>query len=266
MDTFPFFTKYFAAGNLTATLIEFGLKALSAIVVLLIGMVLIRLVISILRSTVKRTVRDHTVRSYIQSAARILLWIILAITLLGIFGVETTALAALLGAAGLAIGLALQGSLSNFAAGVMLLLFRPFKAGDQVEVTNVTGTVIEIGLFSTIIDTPENVRAFVPNGSIFAGVIKNRSINEHLRVEIKITVDASTDITKTQQVIHRVLAANELVLDVPQSEMQIVEDPAAGLTIAVRPFTKLRNVESVRTMLSKEIREELRNANIPVVK
>jgi small conductance mechanosensitive channel len=265
-STLSSLAKYFTAANLTTTLVRFGWKVLSAIIVLLIGLILIRIVTSLVRSTLKRTVRDTTVRSYTQSAAQIILWVILVIILLGVFGIETTALAALLGAATLAIGLALQGSLSNFAAGFMLLLFRPFKAGDEVEVSNVTGRVIEIGIFSTIIDTAENVRAFVPNGAIFTGVIKNRSVNAYLRIEVKITVPNSTDITRVQQIIHRLLAANELVLEVPNPEIQIVEDPSLGVTIAVRPFTKLRNVEAVRTTVSKAIREELRNAGIDVVK
>jgi small conductance mechanosensitive channel len=265
-STITSLTKYFAAANLTTTLIKFGWKALSALLVLAIGVVLIKAIISVVRSALKRTVRDATVRNYTQSATRIILWIILVIILLGVFGIETTALAALLAAATLAIGLALQGSLSNFAAGFMLLLFRPFKAGDEVEVSNVTGTVIEIGIFSTIIDTAENIRAFVPNGAIFTGVIKNRSVNEYLRVEVKITVAPSTDITRAQQIIHRLLSNNDLVLDVPHPELQIIEDPALGITIAVRPFTKLRNVEAVRTTVSKAIREELRSAEIEVVK
>jgi small conductance mechanosensitive channel len=265
-STFTSIAKFFTAANLSTTLARFGWKVLSAVLVLLIGMVLVRVVMSLIRTALKRTVHDATVRSYTQSATRIVLWIILLIMLLGVFGIETTALAALLGAATLAIGLALQGSLSNFAAGFMLMLFRPFKAGDEVEVVNVTGTVIEIGIFSTIIDTAENVRAFVPNGSIFTGVIKNRSINEYLRVEVKITVDANTDITRAQQIIHRLLADNDMVLEVPHPDLQIVEDPAAGITIAVRPYAKLRNAEAVRTTVSKSIREELRAAGIAVVK
>jgi small conductance mechanosensitive channel len=259
-------TKYFTAANLSSTLVRFGWKAVSAVLVLAIGMILVKAIMTVVRSTMKRTVHDTTVRSYTQSATRIILWIMLVITLLGVFGIETTALAALLGAATLAIGLALQGSLSNFAAGFMLMLFRPFKAGDEVEVANVTGSVIEIGIFSTIIDTLENVRAFVPNSAIFSGVIKNRSINEFLRVEMKITVASDTDITKAQQIILRLLAANDLVLDIPHPEIQIVEDPSLGLTIAVRPFSKLRNVEAVRTTVSKTIREELRSAGITIVK
>lgn len=265
-STLTSLTKYFTAVNLSNTLARFGWRVLSALLVLIIGMVLIRVIMSLFRSTLKRTVRDTTVRSYAQSAARIVLWIMLVIIILSVFGIETTTLAAMIGAAGLAIGLALQGSLSNFAAGIMLLLFRPFRAGDEVDVLTVTGKVIEIGIFSTIIDTPENVRAFVPNSSIFTGVIKNRSINDYLRTEVKVTVALDTDIGRVQQIIHRVVATNELVLQIPPAEIHIVDDPAVGITVATRVHAKFRTVDAVRTGLSKSIREELRAAEIVVVK
>ncbi|MEP7218372.1 MAG: mechanosensitive ion channel family protein, partial [Bacteroidota bacterium] len=130
----------------------------------------------------------------------------------------------------------------------------------------VTGTVIEIGIFSTIIDTPDNVRAFIPNGMIFSGVIKNRSVNEYLRVEVKLTIAPNSDITKTQQIIHRVLAGNDLILDVPRPDVHVVEDPAAGITIAIRPYAKLKNADAVRTTVNKTVREELRAAGTEVMK
>ncbi|MEO5931252.1 MAG: mechanosensitive ion channel domain-containing protein, partial [Candidatus Kapaibacterium sp.] len=139
-STLQSLTKYLTAQNLMTTIITFGWRMLSALIVLAIGMIIIRLLSSITRSTLKRTVRDTTVRRYTLSALKILLWIILIIILLSVFGIETTSLAAILAAAGLAIGLALQGSLSNLAAGFMLLLFRPFKAGEEIEVATVTGT------------------------------------------------------------------------------------------------------------------------------
>ncbi len=259
-------TKYFTAQNLTTTLIAFGWKVLSAVLVLIIGIMLIKMVSSLLRGALKRTVQDSTVRYYVMSATKILLWVVLVLILLGVFGIQTTSLVAILGAAGLAIGLALQGSLSNFAAGFMLLIFRPFKAGDVVEVSGVTGTVIEIGIFTTIVDTVENVRAFVPNSAIFSGVIKNRSINEYLRLEIKITLEKGSDISRAQQVIHRSLGSNDLIMDVPRPEVQVIEDPAEGITIAIRPYSRLRNSESVRSTVSKEVREELQKANIQVLK
>ena len=265
-STLTSFTRYFTAQNLTTTLTSFGWKVLSAVLVLMIGIMIIKMVHSLLRATLRRTVHDSTVRHYTLSATRILLWVILIVTLFSVFGIETTSFIAILGAAGLAIGLALQGSLANFAAGFMLLLFRPFKTGDMIEVAGVTGSVIEIGIFSTIVDTPEHVRAFVPNGMILTGVIRNRSLNEYLRLEIKITVDQESDITRTQQILQRLMAGNDTILEAPRPEVQVVEDPADGITIAIRPYTKLHHAESVQTMISKAAREELRTAGIQVLR
>jgi len=265
-STLTSLSAYLTAQNFTTALVSFGWKLLSAVVVLLMGLVLIKMVTSLLRSALRRTVHDTTIRYYTLSATKILLWVVLILILLGIFGIQTTSLVAILGAAGLAVGLALQGSLSNFAAGFMLMIFRPFKAGDEIEVAGVSGTVIEIGIFSTIVDTPEHVRAFIPNGTIFSGVIRNKSLNEYLRLEIKISVDKDTDITRTQQIIQRLLAGNDMILEVPRPEVQVVENPAEGIMIAVRPYVKLRYADSVLTVVSKEVREELRAAGIMVLR
>jgi small conductance mechanosensitive channel len=192
------------------------------------------------------------------------LWVILFMILLGIFGLDTTGIIALLGAAGLAIGLALQGTLSNFASGIMLLIFRPFKAGDSIEVAGVNGTAIEIGIFTSIVDMPDNVRAYVPNSMIFSGVIKNRSVNEYLRLDMQITLPGNADVGRAQQVIQRLLMGNELVLEVPRPEVQVIESDSPGVTIGIRPFAKLRNAEAVRTTIMRDVRTELQNAGIEV--
>jgi small conductance mechanosensitive channel len=196
----------------------------------------------------------------------VLLWVILVVVLLGVFGIDTGGFIAVLATAGLAIGLALQGTLSNFAAGFMLMFFRPFKAGDAIEVAGVSGTAIEIGIFTTIVDMPDNVRAFVPNGMIFNGVIKNRSLNDYLRLEMKITITGDSDITRAQQVIQRLLGQNELVLEVPRPEVQVLEDDSPGVTIGVRPYAKLRNADAVRTTVMRDLRAELQRAGIDVVR
>jgi small conductance mechanosensitive channel len=245
---------------------EFGWKVLGAVAVLIVGILLIKLVLSVVRSTTKRAVPDLTVRRYFLSATQIILWVVLVLILLGVFGIETTSLITILGAAGLAIGLALQGTLSNFAAGFMLMLFRPFKAGDAIEVAGVSGTAIEIGIFTTIVDMPDNVRAFVPNSMIFSNVIKNRTLNEYLRVEMKVTIAGDSDITKAQQVVQRLLNTNELVLEIPRPEVRVLEHDSPGVTIGIWPYALLRNAEAVRTTVMRDVRSELQRAGIEVVK
>ena len=252
--------------RLARYVIDFGWKLLGAAVVLVLGVLLIRLVISMVRTTTRRTVPDLTVRQYIVSGTQILLWVILILILLGTFGLNTGGLLAVLGTAGLAIGLALQGTLSNFAAGFMLMFFRPFKAGDEIEVANVTGTAIEIGIFTTIVDMQDNVRAFIPNSMIFSGIIKNRSLNEYIRLEMKVTIAGDSDITRAQQVVQRLLSQNELVLEVPRPEVQVLEDDSPGVTIGIRPCARLRNADAVRTTVIRDVLAELQRAGIDVLR
>ncbi|MBS1912366.1 MAG: mechanosensitive ion channel family protein [Bacteroidetes bacterium] len=265
-STLTTLAHYFTPSSLAATSIRLGWKALSAALVLLIGLIVIRIVMSILRSALKRTVSDVTVRIYSENATRIVLWVVLLVMILGVFGIETTALAALLGAAGLAIGLALQGSLSNFAAGFMLLIFRPFKAGDVVEVAGVSGKVIEIDIFSTIIDTPENIRTFVPNGAIFNGVIRNRSANEYVRTELRVSVETGSDMQRVLQIVRRTLESNDLVAATPRPDVHIVDDPGAGITVAMRPYVRLEYMDAMKTAVAAAVREALRAAEINVLR
>lgn len=272
-STLTWLQRHFSPDNLAAASLSLGWKVLSAIIVLLVGMIMMRLAMVALRGVVKRTVKEPTVRMYSINATRILLWTLLLIVVMSVFGIETTALAALFGAAGLAIGLALQGTLSNFASGFMLLLFRPFRAGDTIEVAGVTGKVMEIGIFSTIIDTPDNIRAFVPNGAIFTGVIKNRSSNESIRAEIRITVDVHADIPLVQKLIHEVIDRHAEALGTSKADVHVIDDYAAGtpaappgITLSIRPNTAVGNVEVVRTTLSIAIREELRTAGVTIVR
>ncbi len=265
-STFSWKLSHFALDSITSTMVGLGLKVLSALLVTALGILVIRVLQSVVRRTVHGTVRDVTVRMYVENTSRVVLWVLLLITVLGVFGIQTTALAAVLGAAGLAIGLALQGALSNVAAGFMLLVFRPFRAGDMVDVGGVSGRVVELGIFSTIIDAPDNVRAFVPNGAIFAGVIKNRSANGYLRVDVKVTVEAGADLPKVLELLNAAMLSNELVLATPPPDVQILEDPAAGITIAMRPYARVEHLDRVRTTLSRTVREELRAAGIPFVR
>lgn len=269
-STFSWRLNHFAIDSLMSTVVGLGLKVLSAAIVTVLGVLLIKVLLSLVRKTARRAVHDVTVRMYVENTARVLLWVLLLITVLGVFGIQTTALAAVLGAAGLAIGLALQGALSNVAAGFMLLVFRPFRAGDFVEVGGATGRVVELGIFSTIIDAADNVRAFVPNGAIFAGVIKNRSANAYLRVEIRVTVEVGADLPGVVELLRGVMLRNELVLAEPAPDVQVVEDSSngivPGITVAMRPYARVENVDRVRTSLGQSVREALSAAGVVLVR
>ena len=268
MDTTESIVRYYVSDpqRLGDLLMAGAVRLAAAIVVLVIGMIAIRLITAGIRRVLTRAIEDPTVRSYTLSIAKIFLWVILAVTLLSVFGIETTSVVAIVGAAGLAIGLALQGSLSNFAAGFMLMIFRPFRAGDEVEFAGVAGTVIEIGIFSTTVDLPEHVRAFVPNSMIFSGVIKNKSIKEYMRVDMKVTLADDTDVERAIAVVRAALRKNEHVIDIPRPEVKLIEDEASGITIGVQPYALPTSEIEVRDSVPMQVRSALQSAGIEVLK
>src|SRR5262249_55624373 len=169
--------------TVTTMLTALGLKVLGAIVIWIVGRWLIALALRLIGGPLTRQKIDPTLARYIQSATAVLLNIVLVVAILGFFGVETTSFAALLAAAGVAIGMAWSGMLANFAGGVFLVILQPFKVGDFVTAGGVTGTVEEIGLFVTTIDTLDNVRTIVGNNKIFSDTIQNFSANAYRRGE-----------------------------------------------------------------------------------
>lgn len=163
--------------------IDIGGKILGAIIVWVVGRYLIGLALKLIGASLKKQSLDATLIRYVSSASAVLLNVVLGIAVLGIFGVETTSFAAVLAAAGVAIGMAWSGLLSNFAAGIFMIVLRPFRVGDYVIIGGVEGTVLEIGLFVTALNTPDSVRTYLGNGVVFGGTIKNYSTNPFRRVE-----------------------------------------------------------------------------------
>lgn len=217
-------------------MISFGFKLLGAIAIWIIGRMLINMALRGVERATQRTVTDETLRSYLSSSLRIVLNIALIVALLGFFGVETTTFAALLAAGGVAIGMAWSGLLANFASGVFLLVLRPFQRGDFIEGGGVTGTVEEIGLFVTTIHTPDNIRTFVGNDSIFKGTIRNYSANPHRRVELTAQLAHDVDHRDAIERLEAALAKIPNVLDDPAPEVVILEFNLAGPVLGVRPF------------------------------
>jgi small conductance mechanosensitive channel len=179
---------------------------------------------------------DPTLIRYINNTLAALLNIVLAVAILGFFGVETTSFAALLAAAGVAIGMAWSGLLSNFAAGVFLIILQPFKVGDFVTVGGITGTVEEVGLFVTSINTPDNIRTIIGNGKVFAEVIQNYSTNAYRRVELQAQLSHSVDPHQAIAILKAGLAQIPNVLTDPAPSVEILTFTLAGPVLAVRPF------------------------------
>ncbi len=245
-------------------LTQWGLKVLGAIVVLLIG----RMIASGLRRTVHKALAarevDATLVPFLSKLVYYLTLAVVVIAVLSLFGIQTTSLVAMLGAAGLAIGLALQGTLSHLAAGVMLLIFRPFKVGDVVEVGGTTGKVDEIGVFSTTLTTPDNVKITVPNSNVYGATIKNYNGYDTRRVDMVIGIAYGDDIGKAIQVIEEVLGADERILADPTPQVAVSELADSSVNLVVRPWCKAEDYWGVKFDLNRQIKEALEAAGCSI--
>jgi small conductance mechanosensitive channel len=217
-------------------LIALGIKILEALALWIVGRWLIGFSIRLIGRVMTRQKLDPTLIRYINNTVAAILNIVLVVAILGFFGVETTSFAALLAAAGVAIGMAWSGLLSNFAAGVFLIILQPFKVGDFVVAGGVTGTVEEVGLFVTSINTLDNIRNIVGNGKIFGDVIQNFSTNAFRRVELTAQLSHGADPHQAIAVLKVGLKKIPNVLADPAPSVEILNFNLAGPMLAVRPF------------------------------
>ena len=250
--------------TVTAILISVGLKILGAIALWMVGRWLIGLGLRLLDSALRKQKIDPTLIRYINSALSALLNIVLVVAILGFFGVETTSFAALIAAAGVAIGMAWSGLLSNFAGGVFLVILQPFKVGDFVTAAGVTGTVEEIGLFATTLNTPDNVKTIVGNGKIFADTIQNYSANPYRRVELTAQLAHGVDPQAAVDLLKPALAKIPNVLEKPSPDVEIITFNLAGPVLAVRPYCNNAHYWQVYFDTNRLIRETFAHAGFPV--
>ena len=247
-----------------ATALSAGVKILAALGIYVIG----RWLISLLMSLVARTLRSHkidpTLMAYLVSIINVVLNMALALALLGFFGVETTSFAALLAGAGLAIGTAWGGLLSHFAAGVFMLVLRPFKVGDFIEAGGITGTVQEMGLFACTILTPDNVVTYVGNGKIFADNIKNFSASAYRRVDLTAQLHHSVDPLEAISRLAPRIASIPNVVAQPAPDIAILDFNSRGTQLVVRPYAPNAHYWEVYFQTNRTIREVFTEAGYPV--
>ncbi|QRQ83566.1 mechanosensitive ion channel family protein [Cupriavidus oxalaticus] len=215
---------------------QFGVKILAALAFWVIGRWLIHFVVRMVQNALTRQKVDPTLLRYVGSIVTVTLNVVLVIGILGYFGIQTTTFAALIAAAGVAIGMAWSGLMSNFAAGAFLVVLRPFKVGDFVTIGGVTGTVREIGLFATTLDTPDNVQTVIGNNKIFSDTIQNFTANPFRRVELKAQLASSTDVADAVALLKSRIAQIPNVLPEPAVDVEILEFTLVGPVLAVRPY------------------------------
>ncbi|MBE4574411.1 mechanosensitive ion channel protein [Vibrio navarrensis] len=218
--------------------IQYGVNIISAIIILFIGNMIVKAVANSVAKVLESKQMDKAVVQFIHGLVRYLLFVIVLIAALGRLGVQTASVVAVIGAAGLAIGLALQGSLSNFAAGVLIVAFRPFKSGDYVEVGGVAGSVEAIQIFQTVLKTPDNKMVVVPNSSVIGGPITNYSRHETRRVDMVIGVSYKSDLKKTKQVLRETLEKDPRILKNPDITIGVHTLADSSVNFVVRPWVK----------------------------
>src|SRR5450755_2248798 len=243
--------------------VALGIRVIEAIAIWIIGRWLIGLALRIIGRGMTRQRIDPTVIRYIQNAVGALLNIVLVIAILNFFGVETTSLAALIAAGGVAIGLAWSGLLANFAAGVFMVILQPFKVGDFVVAGGVMGTVEEIGLFVTSINTLDNIRNIVGNGKIFGDVIQNFTHNPYRRVDLQAQLDHTADVHQVIALLKANLATIPNVLTNPAPDVEILTFTLAGPVLAVRPYCNNKDYWQVYFDTNKVIRDTFSTAGLP---
>jgi small conductance mechanosensitive channel len=250
--------------TVTTMLTTVGLKIVGAIAIWIIGRWLITFALRLIGGALTKQRVDPTLARYIHSATAALLNIVLVVAILGFFGVETTSFAALLAAGGVAIGMAWSGMLANFAGGVFLVILQPFKVGDFVTAAGVDGTVEEIGLFATIINTPDNVRTMVGNGKIFGDTIQNFSANPYRRVELTAQLAHGVDPAAAVALLKPALAKLPNVIAEPAPDIAILTFNTMGAVLAVRPYCNNRHYWQVYFDTNRLIRDTFTRAGFPV--
>lgn len=241
---------------------QLGLTIIKAIIVFVVGRFVIRMVNKLVRNILIKRNFDPSVKTFVGSLVNVTLMILLIISVVGALGVQTTTFAALLASAGVAIGMALSGNLSNFAGGLIILLFKPYKVGDYIESQGVGGTVKEIQIFHTILITPDNRNIFIPNGSLSSGVVVNTSNETTRRVDWTFGVEYGSDFDKVKEVILSVLSKDSRIFTDPVPFIELSQLADSSVNVVVRVWVKSSDYWSVYFAINKEIYATFNEAGI----
>lgn len=254
--------------NFTDTVVKFattyGIRMVGAILVLLAGRIVAGWARKLLHKTLTRSKTDLAIVGFMSGMAYYLILIFTVLAALGNFGVQTASLVAVLGAAAFAVGFALQGSLSNFAAGVMLLVFRPYKIGDYVDVAGVAGTIKEMGIFTTEMATPDNIKIIIPNGKVFGDTIKNITAHDTRRVDMVFGIGYSSSIEKAQEIIKQAFDSDARVLKEPAYQIAVAELADSSVNLVARPWCNKADYWGVKFDLTRTIKEEFDRSGIEI--
>lgn len=232
----------------------YSVKIISALLIFLIGKWLAQKLTLLITKVMEKNNVDTTLTKFLKSILYYTFMVVVIIAAAGQLGINTTSFLTIVGAAGLAIGLALKDSLSNFASGVMLILFHPFKVGDFVEAGGVKGNVSGIALFNTTLNTPDNQKVIVPNSSITSNVITNVNANPTRRVDLVMGISYDDDIKKAKDILETILKEDDRILDTPQAKIAVSELADSSVNFVVRPWVKTSDYWDVYFDLTEKIK------------
>lgn len=244
--------------------IELGIRLLGAILIFIIGRWVARRVVKAIDRTMRKRGIDELLVGFISNILGVILLLVVVLVAVGHLGVEITPLIAILGGAAIAVGFALQGSLSNFASGIMLVTFHPFGRGDFVEAGGISGIVQDVGIFSTTLKTPDNRMVIVGNSAITGSAITNFSAYDTRRIDLTIGVDYGDDLKTARAVIERVLSAHEKVLEDPAPTILLMDLGDSSVDFAVRPWVNSADFWVVRSELLEQLKTELEKAGCSI--
>lgn len=245
-------------------LIPWGFNIGFAFIIFIVGLIVVSIINRIIKNVLIKAKMDQILVNFISAIVRWLLLLFVVIAALSKLGLNTNSLIALIGAAGLAIGLSLKDSMANFAAGVMLLVFRPFKTGDFVEVASTSGSVKEINIFSTTLLTPDNKQVIIPNGNIYSDVITNYSATGTRRIDMVFGIAYEDDIAKAKGIIEEILKSDNRILNDPAYVIAVGELADSSVNFYVRPWVRTSNYWPVHFDLTEKVKLEFDKNGISI--
>jgi small conductance mechanosensitive channel len=254
--------------NMTEQLYQFatsyGIKIIGAILILIIGRIAAGMGRRLVGKMLVRLKADPSIISFVKSFVYVLILVFAIVAALSKFGVETTSFVAILGAAGFAVGFAMQGSLSSFAAGVLVLVFKPYRVGDFIDAAGTMGTVKEIRLFNTILASPDNIKVIVPNNKIYGDVIKNITGYDTRRVDFVFGIGYSSSIPKAAEILMRLMKEDARVLPEPAPMVAVAELADSSVNLVARPWVKREDYWGVKFDITEKVKAEFDAAGIEI--
>ncbi len=241
--------------TVSTTGVEFAINVVTAIVIFYVGRIIANMLAKGLRTVLQKQQVDKTLETFVCNLVRMALLAFVIVAAISALGIQTTSFIAVFGAAGLAVGLALQGSLSNFAAGVLIVLFRPYKVGDWVEAAGIAGSVISVQILTTILKTGDNKEIIVPNSQIMSSIITNYSSNDTRRIDMVVGVSYSDDLDKVRRTLEELIAADERILDDPACTIAVSELADWSVNFVVRPWVATSDYWAVKFDLTEAIKK-----------